>query len=56
MLGATLGAAAGGDRPMKLLALFLSLCLGLCATGTMAALKLGDGAPDFTVQRNPFAS
>ncbi len=35
---------------MKSLALFLCLCLSLFATGAEAALKLGDAAPDFTVQ------
>jgi len=29
--------------------LFLSLCLGLVSTAATAALKLGDAAPDFTV-------
>ena len=35
---------------MKPLAYFLSFCLGLIATAAIAALKLGDPAPDFTVQ------
>ena len=35
---------------MKTSALSLAFCLGLLATGAMAALKPGEGAPDFTVQ------
>ncbi|MGH6835908.1 MAG: peroxiredoxin [Methylocella sp.] len=35
--------------PVKLLTLFLSLCLGLFPTAAMAALKPGDAAPDFTL-------
>jgi len=35
---------------VKLLALFLSLHLGLFATAATAALKPGDAAPDFTLQ------
>src|SRR5271165_2944539 len=36
-------------RNVKLLSLFLSLCLGLLANAATAALKRGDAAPDFTV-------
>jgi peroxiredoxin len=35
---------------MKSLSLFLCLCLSLFATRAIAALKLGDTAPDFTVK------
>ena len=35
---------------MKLSALLLAVSLALFATAAMAALKLGDAAPDFTVQ------
>ena len=35
---------------MKASTLFLSFCLGLSTTAAMAELKLGDAAPDFTVQ------
>jgi peroxiredoxin len=36
-------------RPVKPSTLILSFCLGLFATASMAALKPGDPAPDFTV-------
>jgi len=35
--------------PVKPSTLFFSLCLGLFTTAATAALKLGDAAPDFTV-------
>src|ERR1700730_4046363 len=36
-------------RLVKPSTLFLSLCLGICATAAWAALKPGEAAPDFTV-------
>ena len=36
-------------RQVKPSILFLSLCLGICATAAWAALKPGEAAPDFTV-------